>query len=187
MEILKKNIENKEDPRQDNSDKPQLFSKERRPRTANEHKDEWSFINDTAIRENIAYQMQYLEFQIHLYNDYQIYLTIESLMCKNIMTIIGGVIESALNNLVSSHIKDGGYLFDDRITFLQLIDDSHKFEIINNSLRDDFHELRKKRNLLHLSSISYKEHSAYTIEEANYYINTLNNFTSLMNRSTKYV
>ena len=89
MELLVKNIEDKEDPRKDNSDKKTLFDSERSPKAANEHKDKWSFIKNKAIRENIAYQMQYLEFQIHLYNDYQIYLTIESLIFKNIMAVIG--------------------------------------------------------------------------------------------------
>jgi hypothetical protein len=100
MELLVKNIENKEDPKEDNSDKKPLFEVDRRPRTAVEHKDDWSFIGDTSIRENIAYQMQYLEFQIFLYNDYQIYLTVESLMFKNIMAVIDGVMEGALSHLV---------------------------------------------------------------------------------------
>ena len=90
MELLVKNVENKENPRQDNSDKKQLFERGRRPRSAAEHKEDWSFIEDESIRTNISYQMQYLEFQVLLYNDYQIYLTVESLSCKNIMAIIGG-------------------------------------------------------------------------------------------------
>ena len=183
MELLIKNVENKEDPRQDNSDKPPLFKKERRPRSANEHKDEWSFIEDTAIRENIAYQMQYLEFQVYLYNDYQIYLTVESLMCKNIMATIGGVIESALYGLVSKNMKKGGYLFDDRTPFLRLIDDACDMQIIDKDLRDDFHELRKVRNLVHLSSIDYQEYKAYDIKETNTYIKALDRFIIMQNVS----
>ena len=62
-----------------------LFAKERHPHPASFYKDEWAFIEDKGVRENIAYQLQYLEFMIRLYNDYQFYLTTESLLCKDIM------------------------------------------------------------------------------------------------------
>ncbi len=33
---------------------------------------------------------------VNLYNDYQIYLTVESLLCKDILATVGGVVEAAL-------------------------------------------------------------------------------------------
>jgi len=178
MQLLIKNVENKDDPREDNSDKKALFDKESRPRTANEHKNDWRFIDDEAVRTNIAYQMQYLEFQVYLYNDYRIYLTVESLMCKNIMAIIGGIVESALNALVKQATEKGGSLFDDRTPFIQLIDAAYDMEIIDRTQQNYFHALRKMRNLVHLSSIDYKEYSAYDIVETNRYIESLNKFIS---------
>lgn len=182
MEVLKKNIEDKEDPRKDNSDKKPLFEGDRKPKTANEHKDTWHFIQDKNTRENIAYQMQYLEFQVHLYNDYQIYLTIESLICKNIMAVIAGVVESALSWLVGEKLAKEGYLVNDKAQFLQLIDDACKFEIIDRGLQNDFHKLRKMRNLVHLNSVEYQEHSAYNPKEANHYIEALNRFIELQTK-----
>ena len=60
----------------DNSDRKELFAKDKRPHPAAYHKEQWAFISDISLRENIAYQMQYLEFSVNLYNEYQIYLTI---------------------------------------------------------------------------------------------------------------
>lgn len=183
MELLIKNVEDKENPKLDNSDKKQLFEKDHRPRTASEHREEWGFIEDTAIRENISYQMQYLEFQVYLYNDYQLYLTIESLTCKNIMTRIGGVIESALFGLVSQSMDKAGQPFDDRTSFLDLIDKAFDMGIIDRNLRSSFHNLRKVRNLLHLSSLDYQEYKAYEFTEVNEYIETLNRFIGMQNAS----
>ena len=100
MELLTKSIEHDDHKQDDNSDKKELFSKERHPKKAIEHKEEWSFVESEKVRDNIAYQHQYLEFMIFLYNDYQIYLTVESLLCKNIMVTIASIIESALFDLV---------------------------------------------------------------------------------------
>jgi len=60
MELLKKSVSDKEDRRKDNSDKKALFEKDRHPHTAAFYKDQWAFIEDIGVRENIAYQMQYI-------------------------------------------------------------------------------------------------------------------------------
>lgn len=182
MELLVKNIEDKENPRNDNSDKKPLFEQGHRPKSANEHKDNWKFIEDEAVRTNIAYQMQYLEFQVYLYNDYQIYLTIESLMCKNLMAVIGGIVESALCDLVRQSVEKSGYIFDDRMPFLKLIDEAYDLKLVDREQKDYFHALRKMRNLVHLSSIEYKEYGAYDITETNRYIDALNRFIEHNNR-----
>lgn len=69
--------------------------KDRHPHTAKYHQDQWVFISDELLRENIAYQMQYLEFMTSLYNDYRIYLTIESLIFKSMLTAVACVAEAA--------------------------------------------------------------------------------------------
>ena len=74
----------------DNADKKALFAKDKHPHPAAYHKEQWAFISDIGLRENIAYQMQYLEFLVNLYNEYQIYLTVESLLCKDILGAVGG-------------------------------------------------------------------------------------------------
>ena len=176
MELLNKQKNISGNPRDDNANKQQLFEEGRRPGTAAEHREQWSFIEDEGIRENISYQMQYLEFQVHLYNDYRMYLTLESLHFKNIMTVIGGIVESALNALLKQEADKSGYLFDDRMPFLKMIDSAYDLEIIDREQKDYFHALRKMRNLVHLSSIDYKEYSAYDIEETNRYIESLNRF-----------
>ena len=99
------------------------------------------------------------------------------------MATIGGVIESALYGLVSKNMKKGGYLFDDRTPFLRLIDDACDMQIIDKDLRDDFHELRKVRNLVHLSSLEYQEYKAYDIKETNTYIKALDRFIIMQNVS----
>ena len=76
MELLHKTIVDPDDRRHDNGDKKALFEKEQHPHTAAFHREQWAFIADETIKENIAYQMKYLEFLTRLYNEYQIYLTV---------------------------------------------------------------------------------------------------------------
>jgi hypothetical protein len=120
--------------------------------------------------------MQYLEYQVHLYNDYQMYLTLESLHFKNIMTTLGGVVECALYALVSQAADEGGYMFDERTPFIRLIDDAFDIKIIDRELKDYFHALRKMRNFVHISSLDFREYAAYDIDETNRYLDALNRF-----------
>jgi hypothetical protein len=176
MQLLKKTENQSNDPRQDNADKAELFGEGRRPQAAADIREEWSFIQDEGLRENISYQVQYLQFQVNLYNDYQMYLTLESLHFKNIMATIGGIVEAALYAVVSQASEKSGYLFDERRSFLDLIDDAYDMEIIDKDLRGDFHNLRKDRNLVHFRSLNYKEYNSYTIDEVNAHLQALNDF-----------
>ncbi len=180
MEFLKKSFEDTDNPRNDNSDKKKLFDKSRHPKSANEYKEEWSFIEDVKAKDNVAYQLQYLEFNIRLYNDYQIYLTIESLLCKNLMVTIAGIVECVLYDQVDQMGKRGGYSPGDRRDFVFLINFCYDSEIISKEMKDAFHELRKIRNLVHLSGTDFQEHQAYTVEETNYYIKILSETKDLL-------
>jgi len=176
MEFLRKTIVDENDRRKDNSDKKLLFEKDRHPTSANSQKDNWFFIKDSRARENIAYQMQYLEFLIYLYNDYQIYLTIESLLCKNIMIVIAGVVESALHDLVNQLCKDVNLEFSETTNPVKLIQEAFDLGIIDKEMKDNFHNLRKVRNLVHLKGIEYQEHDAYALKEVNNYLEILEKF-----------
>jgi hypothetical protein len=176
MELLKKTITDTQNPRNDNSDKKELFPDGRRPRSAADHREDWLFIEDEALCENISYQMQYLEFQIHLYNDYQMYLTLESLHLKNIVSTISGIVEAALYALIRQGSEKTGYTFDERRSFLDLIDDAYDMKLIDRQLSDVFHRLRKDRNLVHFRDLEYREYNAYTVLEVNEYIEALDNF-----------
>jgi len=175
MEFLRKTII-KENRHEDNADKKSLFGKDRHPRPANSFKDDWSFIKNPRERENVAYQMQYLEFLIYLYNDYQIYLTIESLLCKNMMVIIASVIEDALYDLVNQSCKKANLRLDERTKPIKLIQEAFDLGIVDKEMKDNFHNLRKIRNLVHLKGIEYQEHDAYTIDEVNHYLEILEKF-----------
>jgi hypothetical protein len=176
MEFLHKAENVTGDPRKDNADKLPLFPTEMRPKSAAEHRESWHMITDAALQENISYQMQYLEFQVHLYNTYQMYLTLESLHLKNMMATIAGIVEAALYGLVRQTSDTAGYVFDERRNFLDLIDDAYDMELIDKDLRDDFHLLRKDRNLVHFRTLDYREYSAYTVAEVNEHIESLNRF-----------
>ena len=179
MELLIKVVNTSGDPRQDNADKKPLFTEGLKPRAANEHKEQWAFIHDIQIRENIAYQMQYLEFQVRLYNDYQLYLTVESLLCKNIIVTIGGIIEAALYALMTYHADGSGYTFDEKTPYFKRIDEAYNMQIIDKDLKDNLHNLhnlRKMRNLVHLNTLDFREYQAYDVDEANEYITALDRF-----------
>jgi hypothetical protein len=177
MELLRKTARDSEDRRSDNSDKKALFAKDRHPQTAASYKDQWSFIEDKTLRENIAYQMQYLEFMVYLYNDYQVYLTIESLLCKDIIVTVGGIIEAALFDMIQSARKKMGLEMDGRTDFTVLLGAAyHEYDFIDKNLWHFCHELRKVRNNVHLKAADFQEHTAYTVEQANECIEKLELF-----------
>lgn len=177
MELLKKTILDSVDKRNENSDKKELFPKDRHPQTAAYYKEQWAFIEEMGVRENIAYQMQYLEFMVHLYNDYQIYLTIESLLCKDIIVTVGGIIEAALFDLIASAKKNAGLAMGERTDFTVLLGQAYnEYKFIDRDMWHFCHELRKTRNLVHLKAADFQEHTAYSPEEANEAIKKLEEF-----------
>lgn len=92
------------------------------------------------------------------------------------MTTLGGIIECALYALVQQGAGKGGYQFDERTPFIRLIDDAYDMNIIDRDTKDHFHTLRKMRNLVHISSLDYREYEAYDIDQTNRYLKFLNRF-----------
>jgi len=177
MELLRKTITDQNDHRHDNADKKPLFTKEHHPNTAAFHKEQWLFIEDVAIRENIAYQMQYLEFLVYLYNNYQIYLTLESLLCKDIIVTVGGVVEAALLSLIQQGREKAGMHEELRTDFTSLLGQGyHEYGLLTEDLWHFFHNLRKTRNNVHLAAADFKEYAGYTIGQANECIQKLEEF-----------
>lgn len=177
MELLKKTISHSEEKKQDNSDKKELLPKGRHPQSAQTYREEWFFIEYVPARENISYSMQYLEYMVNLYNDYQMYLTIESLHCKNMLITMASIMECALYDLLyqlSRKRNDIG--FDEREDFLYLIDLGFRSGLLDGSMKNLLHELRKVRNFIHISSLEHKEYEAYNIDQVNSYLLLLDNF-----------
>ena len=174
---LHKTIAPGDDRRLDNADKKALFGKERRPQAAAVHKEQWAFVTDETVRDNIAYQMQYLEFMVNLYNEYQVYLTIESLLCKDIIVTVGGVVEAALFDLIETELSKKGLPMSERTDFTILLGQGyHEFGFLSKELWHFFHNLRKVRNYVHLKAADFNEHSAYTVDQANECLQKLEEF-----------
>jgi len=176
MDRLIKQVHNPKERRLDNLDKKELFEKSRHPHPANFYKDQWKFIKKTSARENIAYQMQYLEFMVNLYNDYQIYLTIESLLCKNLIISISSIIEASLASILEEGYKDAGEEYNPDKNFGNLINQGFKDGLIGNGMKRRLQGLRRLRNTIHLSSIDYQEHVAYEPDDVNRYLDALEDF-----------
>ena len=176
MELLRKTENTTDNPRLDNNDKHMLFPEGRRPRAAAQYRAELRIVSDEGLRENISYQLQYLEFQVYLYNDYQLYLTLESLHLKSMMATIAGIVEATLYGLVRQGSDVAGYTFDERRSFLDLINDAYDMQLIRKDLQRTFHQLRKDRNLVHFRTLEYREYKAYTIDEVNEFLEALNEF-----------
>lgn len=177
MDILRKTTADGDDRRKDNAGKKELFPKDKHPHTANYHKEQWRFINDKGLRENVAYQMQYLEFQVALYNEYQIYLTVESLLCKDILSTVASVVEAALFDVLQNAKSKAGMVMGERTDFVALLGEAyHSFKLIDKDTWHYFHELRKVRNYVHLRAADFQEHTAYTVEETNEAIEHLEQF-----------
>jgi hypothetical protein len=183
MQLLKRSGDS-EDGRKHNADKKQLLAKEHHPRTALIHRQEWSFIEDPILRDNIAYQMQYLEFLVNLYNDYQVYLTAESLLCKDILATVGGIVEAALFDRLQATRSKAGLSMVTRTDFSALLGEAyHAANIISRETWHYFHELRKVRNYVHLTAADFREHSAYTVHETNEAITRLEQFRKDLTRT----
>jgi hypothetical protein len=183
MELLQKKVKFDEEKKQDNCDKKILLPKDRHPQNADHYKEEWSFIEYAPARENIAYHLQYLEYMVHLYNDYQMYLTIESLHCKNMLIAIAGIMESALFDLLLQlSAKKSGVSFEEKEDFIYLINEGFRHGLLDGSMKNQLHELRKVRNFVHITSLEHKEYEAYTIEQVNNYLVLLDNFRERIKR-----
>jgi hypothetical protein len=127
--------------------------------------------------------MQYVEFMVLLYNDYQVYLTIESLLCKDTMVAIGGIVEAALFDGIQVARKKLGLEMGDRTDFTVLLGQAHhEYGLLSKELWHFFHDLRKVRNNVHLRAADFKEHNAYTIEQANECIEKLEEFRSALSK-----
>jgi len=179
MELLRKTVIDSKNHHHDNADKRQLFTKEHHPDTTAFHRKQWLFIENMVVRKNIAYQMQYLEFLIYIYNDYQIYLMIESLLCKDIIVTVSGVVEAALLDLVQSARKKAGMPMEDRTDFIMLLGQAyHEHGLLTKNLWHFFHNLRKIRNEVHLTTADFKEYAGagYSIGQANECIERLEEF-----------
>jgi len=176
MELLEKTTKNKEEKKEDNSDKKELLSIGRHPQNAKHYREEWSFISYEPARDNISYQLQYLEFMINLYNDYKMYLTIESLHCKNMLITLASIFESALFDLLYQVNEKKGLGIDIREDFVSLIELGFRNGLLDGNMKYSLHELRKVRNFVHISSLEHKEYEAYTVEQVNLYLMLLNNF-----------
>lgn len=178
MELLKKTIKKDEDENgRDNFDKKELLAKGRHPQSAQKYRDEWSFIEYVPARENISYNMQYLEYMVNLYNDYQMYLTIESLHCKNMLVTIASIMECALYDLLYQlNRKKSNVGFDDREDFAFLIDLGFRHGLLEGSMKYSLHDLRRVRNFVHITSLEHQEYAAYTVLQVNTNLTLLNNF-----------
>ena len=179
MELLRKTITDPENHHHDNADKRQLFTKDHHPNTAAFHRKQWSFIENMVVRKNIAHQMQYLEFLIYLYNDYQIFLMLESLLCKDVIVTVSGVVEAALLDLVQSARKKAGMPTEKRTDFIMLLGQAyHEHGFLTKDLWHFFHNLRKIRNEVHLATVDFKEYvvAGRAIGQANECIERLEEF-----------
>lgn len=177
IELLRKTVATDNDRRKDNADKQPLFSKEHHPQAASIHKSQWAFVMDITVRENIAYQLQYLEFMVRLYNNYQVYLTIESLLCKDIIVTVGGIVEATLFDLIQSAKMKAGLEMGNRTDFTMLLGIAyHEYGFLDKDLWHFFHDLRKVRNNVHLKAADFNEHIAYTVDQANLCIQKLEEF-----------
>jgi hypothetical protein len=143
---------------------------------------QWEFITDETIKRNLGYQMQYLDFLISLYNSYEIYATIESLIIKNIIVNVNLIIEAILSYSVGYLDKLKGKKQEESISeesdpYRILIGKAyHEHKLISKDLWHTLHELRKQGNSRHFQSEKEWELNKYKIENANDAIDILEEF-----------
>lgn len=168
VDLLIKNVVDPLNPRNDNADKKKLFVGEDHAEKADVKRAQWSFVVEDDIGRNISYQLQYIEFLTRLYNEYQLYLTYESLLCKNIMTSVCAIAEAALFSVIGNAREKGGLKGEWRTDFTALLGAAHnEYILIDDEVWNYFHELRKLRNTLHIHVADFREYKGYGIQRAN--------------------
>ena len=160
---LIKNITDSTNPKNDNSDKATLLPTGKHPQLAIFYKGEWGFVEFEGARDNIAYLMQYIEFNVLLYNEFQIYLTLESQLCKTILITIASVVESVIYETLYQQSAS----VDIRTNFSQLIAMSFEKGLIGGGQKNTFHSLRTVRNNIHLNESELREYLDYNINQVN--------------------
>jgi len=175
MNLLVKNVVDVDEPRKDNADKISPLDKEEHPRTANEYKDDWAFIKEDKLRQNIAYALQYLEWQIKLYNKYRMYLTVEAHHFKGMILNIASIMEAATTYMVNEMAKKSGSAGAFR-SFGEHVRFAVDAGILTPVLARTINELRRVRNNVHLYGIIEREYELYTIEKVNDYLRALDDF-----------
>ena len=180
MHLLIKTITDPENPRNDNSDKKPLFPSGTF-QLASDQREAWVFVHDDGIARNISYQLQYIEFLVRLYNEYQFYLTFESLLCKNILISVNSIMEAALYDAIL-HIRTVGNMTGEwRSDYTALLGQAyHSYGLIDRELWHFFHDLRKERNNLHLHALTEREFGHYNITQTNEALEKLEQFRQAM-------
>ena len=138
----------------------------------------WDFVSDPKIQRNIGYQLQYLDFLVSLYNSYNIYLTIESLLIKNINVNINLIIEAVLYYCVKyldgEKVQEGN---QEEYSYSVLIGKAyHEHNLISKNLWHTLHELRKQGNSRHFQNEDEFELEKYVIKNGNDAIDILEEF-----------
>lgn len=140
---------------------------------------EWSFIKDTLLKKNISYHLQYIEFLILLFNNYKVYLAMESLVSKDIIIHINSIIEASLYYTVYfasgriNNTKDQDEYYklvnqQGKEEYHKLINQAcNEFKIISHSMVDLLHWIRKQRNLQHIQGENNRELDKYNFLDAN--------------------
>ena len=96
------------------------------------------------------------------------------------MVTIASVVECALYDLIDQASKKANFDVGERRDFLSLIRLAHEMNYIDTDTKNAFHELRKIRNLVHMTETEFQEYKAYSVDEANYYIRALDTFQNRM-------
>ncbi len=147
------------------------------------YKEELFFIKEGLKRDNIAYHLQYLEFNVYLYNNYDITYNIESLLCKNMLLTLAMIFEAILSDLLRekintyNEVNNIDYRLRNReFTFEKLIGHGFRLDLIDLKSREKLEQLRRIRKNIHPNVPSEREYQAYSIEDVNRFINELNLF-----------
>lgn len=107
----------------------------------------------------------------------------ESLLCKDIIVLVGGIVEAALFDLIQSARQHAGLAMEGRTDFTILLGQAfHEYGFLDEPLWHFFHNLRKVRNNVHLTAADFKEYAAYTVEQANDCIQKLGEFREKINQ-----
>lgn len=121
------------------------------------------FLNYSTQKRNLAYLLQFLEFQWHLFDRYRTYGSVRAMMLRQIVLTAANVIEYLLYVSVRQHGQKPGHVFKN------WINQAKNLRLIEDKLSEKLHEVRKWRNRLHpdsqLTQLDYNDFTDAQVHE----------------------
>ena len=134
---------------------------------------------DRTTRRNIGYALQLVDVLCWLLNRFDIGLSAKDMIVKVSLITLASVAEAMIYDWLNYHCQTNPQLKPNK-KFNKNIDKLYKHGIISADLKDRLHDLRKKRDNIHLHRLSDWELGKYDIKNHNEALKALHDLKEVL-------